>query len=179
MVVLYFTNIKQKELKRFHEVIKNNFNTLLKDVKNNPLFKVEVIGDLLKIYPLFYTDHIESSNNNDRVMDNKCIICEDKNDTLLFFITEDNNVLNLDYSYYGDFINYIVFYVYDSRTGDCLHNIPVHAVFYEDDVNVNDLELSTDKRGIIYLDTSKFTYNKLEIRFNETIVFNWEENDNV
>ena len=169
---MYFTNIQQRELLQFHEVVKNNFNARLTDVKNNPLFKVDNIGNLMKIYPLFYTDRIESSNKNDRILDNKCIICEDKTDTLLFFIVEDNLILNLGYSYYGDFTDYLVFYLYDTVTGDALNNIPIKAAFNDGEKII---ESVSDKRGIVYLDTSKITYNRLEIVFNENTIFNWSE----
>ena len=35
---MYFTNVSNKELQRFHHVVKNNFSINLVDVENNPLF---------------------------------------------------------------------------------------------------------------------------------------------
>ena len=57
------------------------------------MFKVEtIIADTIyKIYPLFYTNTITSSNSDDRILDNKCIICNKKDkETYITFISDEN-----------------------------------------------------------------------------------------
>ena len=174
---MYFTNIGYRELQQFHEKVKNNFNIRLSEVTSNGLFKVENMGGLLKIFPLFYSDKIESSNTNDKVLDNKCVICENKTDTSLFFIVDEMiKVLSLDYSYYSDFNTYLVFYLFDGGNGNSLSNVNVTATFKNNDNIVKELELTTDKKGIVYFDTSKFIFNSISITFevtNVTKTFEW------
>ena len=65
---MYFTNISYKELQEFHDKVHINVRINLQDTLNNGLFKIVTIGDLLKVFPLFYTDRIESSNSNDKII---------------------------------------------------------------------------------------------------------------
>lgn len=174
---MYFTNIGYKELQNFHEKIKVNFRIPLRDITDGVLFKKEELEDLLKIYPLFYTDKIESNNANDRVMENKCIICENRNDTILYFIADESiPILSLDYDYYGDFEDYIVFYLYDGVNGNSLHNVTANISFKEENTLIEELELNSNRNGIIYIDTSKFSYDEVNISFSitdKTKTFNW------
>ena len=174
---MYFTNIANKELQNFHGKVKNNFNMTLSEIMNNRLFKVENMGEILRIYPLFYTDRIESSNPNDNIIDNKCIICENKEDTTLFFIVDEViQVLSLDYSYYSDFKDYFVFYVYDSVNGNALSNVSVKVTLKNNDEIVKEIELTSDRKGIVYLDTSQVSFDYISIIFevtNVTKIFEW------
>lgn len=174
---MYFTNISNRELQQFHEKVKNNFNIRLSEIRSNGLFKVEEMGDLLKVFPLFYTDRIESSNGNDKILENKCVICENKLDTSLFFIVDESiPVLSLDYSYYSDFLNYLVFYVFDGFNGNSLSNVNVKATFKNNDKIVQELEVTTDKKGVVYFNTSKFSFDEVIIVFevtNVTKTFTW------
>lgn len=174
---MYFTNISYKELLEFHNQVKVNFKIKLTDVVNSGLFKVESIGELLKIYPIFYTDRIESTNSNDKIMDNQCIICEDNEDTILYFIADEKlPVLSLEYSYYSDFVNYIVFYLYDGLTGSNIYNATAEFTFKENDEITKELTLNSDRNGIIYLDTTKISYDELTINFKTngaTKTFEW------
>ena len=166
---MYFTDISHRELVKFHNQVKVNFKIKLQDASNIDLFKVETIGDILKVYPLFYCDRIESSNSNDKIMENKCVICENKNDTILYFISDENlPVLNLNYTYYADFIDYLVFYMYDGINGNSLHNVTANCIFKENEEVTKELTFNSDYNGIIYIDTSKFTYDELTIDFNIT-----------
>ena len=87
---MYFGNIADSELKQYHETVKNNFSMSLSNILSSDLFKIETIitDTIYKIYPLFYCDTITSTNKNDKILDNKCIICEKDTSTRLYFNTE-------------------------------------------------------------------------------------------
>ena len=174
---MYFTNIANKELQRFHKVVKNNFNINLNDVESNPLFVVETTEELMRIYPLFYTDKIESSNSNDKVLGNQCIICENNTETKLYFIVEETVPLSsLDYSYNTDNDNYWSFYCFDGGSGNSLAGVSAIATFKQNNETVQEIEITTDKNGLIYLNTANFDYDELNIEFNLlniTETFNW------
>jgi hypothetical protein len=68
----YYTNIANKDLQYFHQIPVKNFTIKLSDINTSWLFKIdEIIEDsIYKIYPLFYTQEIKSSNPNDKILDN-------------------------------------------------------------------------------------------------------------
>ena len=174
---MYFTNISNRELQRFHKVVKNNFNINLVDVEDNPLFVVEKMDELMRIYPLFYTDKIESSNSNDKVLGNQCIICENKTETKLYFIVDETvALLSLDYSYNTDNTNYWSFYLFDGGSGNSLTNVTCKATFKANDETVTEMELNSDKNGLIYINTVNIDYDEVNIVFtllNASKTFNW------
>ena len=87
-----YTNLADSELLLYHKQIKSNMMISLTDaINNNPLFIVEDNTSIIKLIPLFYCDEIRSSNNNDKILENKCIICENKTDTYLNFISNKNS----------------------------------------------------------------------------------------
>lgn len=101
---MYYTDIANLELQYFHNLTVHNFTVKLSQVLTSPLFEVEeVIADsIYKIYPLFYTNEITSSNVNDRVLENKLIICQKtENETFLTFKSDTGEIK--DYSAYGDY----------------------------------------------------------------------------
>lgn len=174
---MYFTNISYKELQEFHDKVHINVRINLQDTLNNGLFKIVTIGDLLKVFPLFYTDRIESSNSNDKIMENKCVICENKNDTILYFIADETiPVLNLTYNHYSDFTNYLVFYFYDAITGNTIYNVSANFIFKENNETIQENKLNSDKNGIIYLNTRNINYDYLKADFTvngATKTFEW------
>ena len=103
---MYYTNISNQELQYFHNLKVHNFTIKLTDVLSSALFKVEEIitDSIFKVYPLFYTTEITSSNSDDRILDNKCIICQKITDTetyLTFISVEGEEIV--DYSNYADY----------------------------------------------------------------------------
>ena len=74
---MYYTNIANSELQYFHKIPVKNFTIKLGDILTSGLFKTEeIIEDTIyKIYPLFYTQEITSSNPDDKILDNKCVLC--------------------------------------------------------------------------------------------------------
>ena len=68
----YYTNIANEELQYFHGLQVKNFTIKLSDINTSWLFKIEEIieDSIYKIYPLFYTQEITSSNPDDKILDN-------------------------------------------------------------------------------------------------------------
>ena len=103
----YYTNISNPELYYFHQIPVKNFTIKLSDINTTWLFKTEeIIEDTIyKIYPLFYTQEIKSSNQNDKILDNKCIICtkQENKETYLTFISNPDEEIT-------DYISWAWFY---------------------------------------------------------------------
>lgn len=108
---VYYSNITNKELQYFHNRPVHNFTVKLSQMLTSDLFQVEEIitDSIYKIYPLFYTGTITSSNPNDRILDNKVIICqklesteENNQETFFTFISDENSEI-VDYSEYGTY----------------------------------------------------------------------------
>lgn len=98
---MYFKNINNKELQLFHGFTVGNFCISLSDILSSVnLFYIETMisNRLYKIYPLFYTKNIASSNPDDEILDNKCIICSKQNtETYFTFINNPNeDVISLN-----------------------------------------------------------------------------------
>ena len=101
----YYTNISNPELYYFHNLPVKNFTIKLTDLLTSGLFKVdEIITDsIYKIYPLFYTNEITSSNSEDKLLDNKCLICtkKDKETYITFIRNSDEEIV--DYNNYASY----------------------------------------------------------------------------
>ena len=103
---MYFSNINNPELKQFHKVIPYNFNMSLTDALSSDLFYIETVipNSIYRIYLLFYCDKITSSNVNDVILENKCIICNKTSEETYFnFVSNDNDkfILNQKTGYYS------------------------------------------------------------------------------
>ena len=67
-----------------------NLEFRLEDLLESPLWFSESMDGLVKCVPLFNCDRITSSNVSDRVLDgNRCVICEDIDDTLITCSSSD------------------------------------------------------------------------------------------
>lgn len=103
---MYFDNITNKDLQYFHDLKVPNFSIKLTDVLTSDLFKKETIvsGSIYKIFPLFYCNEISSTNPNDRVLDNRCVIVkQETSETYLTFISDDGDVQ--DYQNYASYFD--------------------------------------------------------------------------
>lgn len=103
---MYFDNITNQDLQYFHDLKVPNFSIKLTDVLTSDLFKKETIvsGSIYKIFPLFYCNEISSTNPNDRVLDNRCVIVkQETNETYLTFISDDGDVQ--DYQNYASYFD--------------------------------------------------------------------------
>ena len=103
---MYYSNITNEELQYFHNLTVPNFSIKLTDVLTSDLFKKETIitDTIYKIYPLFYCKEITSTNPDDRVLENKCIICKkESTETYLTFKSDDGDVQ--DYQNYTTYFD--------------------------------------------------------------------------
>ncbi len=89
---MYFDNISNAELNKLPKEYMPNFNIKLSVALTHDLFKVEEIVDdtIYRVYPLFNCKTIQSSNPNDRIFENRLIICTKKaTETYLTFISNE------------------------------------------------------------------------------------------
>ena len=104
---MYFTDISNEELQYFHGLKVPNFTIKLTDLLTSDLFKVETIvtDSIYRIFPLFYTTQITSSNAADKIIENKVILCKkESTETFITFISDENESIR-DYLNYGDFFS--------------------------------------------------------------------------
>lgn len=98
---MYFTNIGNKELIPFHNSESVDISLSLTEILNSELFEVETIieNSLYRVFPLFYSNQIVSSNNNDKILSNRCLILQkQEHETYLSFRSDEheNNVIFYD-----------------------------------------------------------------------------------
>ena len=133
---MYYTNIANSELQYFRNLTVNNFTIKLSDVLTSGLFKVdEIITDkIYKVYPLFYTKTITSSNSIDKILDNRCIICQkQEKETYLTFISDENKEVQ-DYQSYASYYD-----IDDSLTQNQFNSIISllrHNIIHNDTFNI-------------------------------------------
>ena len=92
VIWVYFTNITNEELQYFKRESINNFNIDLTDILSSDLFKVEEIvsNSIYRIYPLFNCEKIISSDSDNIILENKCIIVTKKdNESYFNFISKE------------------------------------------------------------------------------------------
>ena len=103
---MYNGNINDEELALFLEdLYVPNFTIKLSTALNSDLFQVETIkeGSIYKLYPLFNTKTISSTNPEDKIFDNKMIICtQQEKETRLSFISDPEAEVE-DYIEYGEY----------------------------------------------------------------------------
>lgn len=170
---LYFSNIGDSELAQFHKTISNTFNITFEDALSSNLFKVENIinNKLYKLYPLFYSDSITSTNEEDEVLENKCIICNYDLNTLLIF--EGTNMIvkseDLEIGYYLYYTKYgFVFFTYNKIDGTPLSNVKINTLMQY----THRITGVTDETGLFYCITdfeiidSSVTFMEFVIEYN-------------
>lgn len=148
---MYNSNVQDSELTKFHNKVKANLSFELAEMMDNPLFIVEEITDTIyKIIPLFNCDSISSSNEEDRILDNKCIICIYKADTIFNFIS-NNEVNEIGFilwveEKYGEAI--LIGIVYDTANNNPIMNVnlSIDCLDYYDRLKEH-FNLITDKYG--------------------------------
>ena len=133
---MYFSNISDDELVQFHDTVHSNLLMPLTNVLTSNKFKIETIlaNKLYKIYPLFYCEEIISSNSNDKIFENKCIIATKEADTLLTFksalpIIDLSNV-DMGWSL-NVATNGVTIYCYDKNTKNPIPNVNIDGVVYD------------------------------------------------
>ena len=175
---MYFTNIANEELEYFHGLKVPNFTIKLTDVLHqtsnvfdNKLFKVEeIISDkLYRIYPLFYTNKIYSSNSDDKIIDDKVIIANKTTDnTYLTFISNEDEPVQ-DYISYGTYYS-----IGEDLTDEEFNSIITllrHNMIHKDNIHLNN-EVIQGKYGVydisinnsgLYMDNGIEATNLLEV----------------
>ena len=80
---MYFSNIFNREIEKVVKSIKYNGVVPLDEI-NTEAWVIEEHDSILRLFPLFNCDNITSSNDNDVIVDNnKVLICENLDDTIL------------------------------------------------------------------------------------------------
>ena len=159
---MYFSNINDAELNQFHGKSIINMDTSLEEILTSSLFKVETIrsGILWRIYPLFYCESITSSNPDDRILDNKCIICianQDGYQALSFKSPYDDTDIHLKYN-----ITYVNQYPYTLP--------PAYTIIIYNSINQQPIQ---NAEVTITTDTPS-TFNGVT---NENGQYNWNDED--
>ena len=187
---MYFSNITSDELKQFHHTIKNNFSMGLSDVfSQTNLFKIEVIiaGSLYKIYPLFYCDTITSTNPNDEVLENKCVICQKDSNTRLYFKSALNivdvdigfdSLIKFNPDYIRCYHSNALFLFFDKTTNRLLEGVKVTADLVCNNIHYKDEGIS-NKDGLVYLPNlmnapDNFTSGLITAEYNNKTITIWE-----
>lgn len=169
---MYFTDINDAELSQYHNKVYNNFSMPLVRVLSSPLFKIEIIipNSIYKIYPLFYCEEISSSNDDDKIIENKCVICVKNTDTRLYFKTERDYIISaLNCSYYINNYNFagILGTVYDEK-GNSIEGAEVtveYMIYPHQDIITK--TTFTDYDGLFYFGIGKRFYKKsISINYN-------------
>ena len=165
---MYFSNIGDTELGQYHSLVCNDFKMTLTDVLSSDLFKVETIvsDSIFKVYPLFYCNSIKSNNYDDKVLDNKCVICKKETDTILSFNTTKEIVTDIDFGYsvYNGALGVAV-YCYDTNT-----NIPLSDIVLTIETSKNEFNIMTGENGAYtyYYDNETL----MSIKYGETPLYN-------
>lgn len=154
---MYFRNISNEEFQYFHGIKASNFSISLTDILHktgnkfdNKLFKIEeIIEDTLyRIYPLFYTNEIVSTNNADRIIDNKCIIATKRDAETYYKFIKDDGVIPI----YLD-VGQDTFTIGDKLTEDefnALVYILKRFNPFTDNININNSIITTDYAKYIF-----------------------------
>ena len=116
---MYFSDICDEELNLFHRSIKVNEKFKLEEILSSDLFISEIVdGSCVRFIPLFYSDDIVSNDDSDKILDDKCVIC-DYNESKIFNFksnstTKTENVLVYGYwDHIDDLGFYFVLIVYN------------------------------------------------------------------
>jgi len=148
---MFFTDITNKELQYFHNLKVPNFSITLSDLLTSELFKIEEIieDNIYRIYPLFYTSKITSTNPNDKIIDTRCIICQkNTNETYLTFISDTEKDI-LDYTDYGNYY----------KVGDTLTENQFNSIIALLRKNTIFTDILRVKQGIVNGEYGNYTFN--------------------
>ena len=99
---MYYSNIANKDLLPFKKTLLSNLSISLGETLNNDFFYTEPLGEFIKIIPLFNTLEITSSNPNDKILENKCVIAQNNTRTVLTF-TSNPEEETKEYMPYGEY----------------------------------------------------------------------------
>lgn len=177
-----YTNIADNELTQYHKKILVNTHYTLPEVVTNTegLFIVTQQGStsVYKIIPLFNCEVIESTNPEDKVIeDNKGIICVYDSDTILYFKTNqsfnDFSIVTNTVQEWGKTIHYGV--VYESSNRTPLDGAEVTITLIKNNAIVSTTILKTNTNGeYVHFITS--SYDKINVTAKyANITHEWED----
>ena len=155
----------------YNQTINKEFT--VEEILTSDLWVTNDDNGLIKAVPLFNCDKIVSSNSNDKVLDdNKCIILENINETLIQCISNDTGAIH----YYS-----VELYAYTPYTSlDVIDEVTVYCILYDEYLNtLNNVDvdvyvdnvlvntITTDSQGIAEFNvkepcTIKFAYGETE-----------------
>ena len=167
IIMMFSSNINNRELEPFHKVMGVDFTISLTDLLQSRLFEVETIieNKMYRAYPLFHCNEISSTNTDDKIIENKCLILQKRErETYLSFITNpEQKKINLtheleeSFSFYG---------IGDELTMDefnkYVYSLRENTVF-DDALNLNDNYITSDD---VHIDLSVFSNYKNNIILN-------------
>ena len=105
VIKIYYSNITNSEIQYFHGLTAPNFTITLTQLLESDLFKIETLKEnTYKIYPLFYTETIDTNNPEDTVIDDQVILCHrnPEKETYLTFTSDPDE----DVQEYQSFVEY-------------------------------------------------------------------------
>ena len=147
---MYFSDISNKELCLFHGLKVQNFSISLSEILDSDLFHVETIiqDKILRIYPLFYTTQITSTNPNDNIIENKVIVAQKNDETYFTFISDENEeVMN--------YKNFVEYYKLEDNLSTTEYNTIV-SLLRANTINTDNFNL---KQGIVNGEYGDYTFN--------------------
>ena len=144
---MYFSNIGDSELLPFHNTVSTDFSISLTDLLVSDLFKVEQItNSIYRVYPLFYANVINSSNPNDKILNNRCLILHKmEHETYLSFLNNEheNNIIfnenivdsfNISDKLTTDEFNGIVYRLRKNKTFNEILDFNEENIYLDDDI---------------------------------------------
>ena len=155
----------------YNQTINKEFT--VSEIKTSDLWKTTINGGLIRAVPLFNCDTILSSNESDIVLDsNKCVICQDVNDTLIQCISADTGGVHFyslelyaftPYSKLDVIDEVTVYVIVSDEYLNTLGDVEV-SVYVDDELTTM---VSTDNQGIARYKvneacTVKFMYGESE-----------------
>ena len=151
--MVYFGSVSDDTLKKFTSTVNVNKSYSVEEISLSNYWSVEDVDGVLRAIPLFHTEEITSSNRNDNVLNtNKCLICEDEEDTVIYCRGSANPTVNST-----SFVLYA--YTIDLETIYCIvtdkyNNIIPGAKIevYKDNTSI--AEVKTNNDGICKYQTS-------------------------
>ena len=143
--MVYFSSVEDDTLKVFTSKVNVNKSYSVEDISLSNYWSVEDLGGALRAIPMFHTEEITSTNPNDNVLNtNKCIICEDDEDTVISCRGSSNPTIT---------ITYFVLYAYtiDLENIYCIvtdkyNNLisPAKVEVYKDNTSIAEVKTNSD-----------------------------------
>lgn len=156
--MVYFGSLSDDTLKTFTGKVNVNKSYTIENIKTSIYWQVNDLNGVLKAIPLFHTEEITSNNPNDVVLgSNKCVICEDKNTTLITCKGDVNPIIDstiyILYAYTIDYSN--IYCIITDKYNNLVKNVEI-TVYNDETIQAN---VKTNSNGICkYTATSAGSY---------------------